>query len=99
MPQGLAQQPEAQSAALRHWPPINCRPLPLPTFFAPAGSKAGPPTHWALAPPLLTAPLPAGGVLVFALGFAFVLLLLAAPALAGGLALPAAGGSTPSISA
>lgn len=45
IPEGLAQQPEAQSAALRHCPPINCCPLPLPTFLAPEGSNGGPP--WA----------------------------------------------------
>jgi hypothetical protein len=45
MPQGNAQQPDAQSLALRHCPPMNCRPTPLPTFFSPAGSNAGPPTH------------------------------------------------------
>ncbi len=35
----------AQSAPLKHWPPINCIPLPFPTFLAPAGSKAGPPAE------------------------------------------------------
>ena len=39
MPQGLAQQPLAQSAVLRHWAPMNCVPLPLPTLLMPAGSK------------------------------------------------------------
>ncbi len=53
MPQGNAQQPEAQSAVWRHWPPMNCPPWPLPTFFAPAGSNLGPPTHWPLLPPVL----------------------------------------------
>ena len=43
MPEGPAQHPLAQSAVLRHWPPMNCFPLPLPTFLAPEGSKAGPP--------------------------------------------------------
>jgi hypothetical protein len=43
IPDGPAQQPLAQSAVLRHWPPMNCAPTPLPTFFSPAGSKAGPP--------------------------------------------------------
>lgn len=38
---GFAQQPLPQSASLRHCPPMNCPPLPLPTFFAPAGSKGG----------------------------------------------------------
>ena len=46
MPQDKAQQPEAQSLRLRHWPPMNCWPAALPTFFAPAGSNWGPPTHW-----------------------------------------------------
>lgn len=41
MPVGLAQQPLPQSASLRHCPPINCPALPLPTFFAPDGSKGG----------------------------------------------------------
>ena len=36
---------DAQSAELRHCPPINCIAFPLPTFFAPAGSKAGPPAE------------------------------------------------------
>jgi hypothetical protein len=45
IPDGPAQQPLAQSAVLKHWPPINCAPTPLPTFFSPAGSNAGPP--WA----------------------------------------------------
>lgn len=43
IPDGPAQQVLAQSAPLKHWPPINCTPLALPTFFTPAGSKAGPP--------------------------------------------------------
>jgi hypothetical protein len=43
IPDGPAQQPLAQSAVLRHWPPMNCAPTPLPTFFSPAGSNAGPP--------------------------------------------------------
>jgi hypothetical protein len=43
MPDGPAQHPLPQSAALKHWPPMNCRPLPFPTFFTPEGSKAGPP--------------------------------------------------------
>ena len=43
MPEGPAQHPLAQSAALRHCPPINCKPFPLPTFFTPAGSNGGPP--------------------------------------------------------
>jgi len=41
IPVGLAQQPLAQSASDRHCPVINCPPWPLPTFFAPAGSKGG----------------------------------------------------------
>jgi hypothetical protein len=41
IPVGFAQQPLPQSALLRHWPPINCPPLALPMFFAPAGSKGG----------------------------------------------------------
>src|SRR6266498_655328 len=45
MPQGRAQQPEAQSLAPRHWPPMNYRPTPLPTFLSPAGSNLGPPTQ------------------------------------------------------
>jgi hypothetical protein len=53
MPQGNAQQPEAQSLALRHWPPMNCVPTPLPTFFAPAGSNFGPPTHVLPLPPVV----------------------------------------------
>jgi hypothetical protein len=56
MPQGKAQQPEAQSAALRHWPPMNCSPWPLPTFFSPAGSNLGPPTHWSLLLPVSPPP-------------------------------------------
>jgi hypothetical protein len=43
IPEGPAQQVLAQSAPLRHWPPINCVPFALPTFFVPEGSKAGPP--------------------------------------------------------
>jgi len=43
MPEGKAQQPLPQSALERHWPVMNCVPLPLPTFLAPAGSKGGPP--------------------------------------------------------
>jgi hypothetical protein len=43
MPEGKAQHLLAQSALLMHWPPINCRNSWLPTFLAPAGSKAGPP--------------------------------------------------------
>src|SRR5688500_3018554 len=42
MPHGRAQHPEAQSEASRHWPPMNCSPAPLPTFFSPATSKSGP---------------------------------------------------------
>lgn len=41
MPVGLAQHPLPQSASLRHWPPMNWAPCPLPTFLAPAGSKGG----------------------------------------------------------
>ena len=63
MPQGKAQQPEAQSAALRHWPPMNCTPRPLPTFFVPAGSNAGPPTHWLVLPPPVAPPTGAGAAL------------------------------------
>lgn len=33
-----AQHPEAQSALDRQAPVMNCKPLPLPTFLAPAGS-------------------------------------------------------------
>src|SRR5438874_2943604 len=58
MPQGKAQQAEAQSFALRHCPPMNCRPAPLPTFFAPAGSNVGPPTQ---EPPLVGGGGVAGG--------------------------------------
>ena len=29
------QQPDAQSASLKHWPVMNCEALPLPTFAAP----------------------------------------------------------------
>jgi hypothetical protein len=43
MPEGPAQHLLAQSASLRHWPPMNCVPFLLPTFFCPAGSKGGPP--------------------------------------------------------
>lgn len=43
IPDGPAQHELPQSAALKHCPPINCSPLALPTFFSPAGSKAGPP--------------------------------------------------------
>lgn len=43
MPDGPAQQVLAQSAPLKHCPPINCIPFEFPTFFAPEGSKAGPP--------------------------------------------------------
>jgi hypothetical protein len=50
MPEGPAQQPEAQSAAFRHWPPMNCLPAPLPMLGTPAGSKGGPPA--ALVPAL-----------------------------------------------
>jgi hypothetical protein len=45
MPEGPAQHVLAQSAPLKHCPPMNCIPFPLPTFFAPAGSKAGPPAE------------------------------------------------------
>ena len=45
IPVGLAQHPLPQSASLRHWPVINWRPAPLPTFATPAGSKGG--TAWA----------------------------------------------------
>lgn len=55
-----AQQPELQSALLRHAPVMNCLPAPLPTFLAPLGST------WmglaAAAPPVLgggVVPLPA----------------------------------------
>jgi hypothetical protein len=41
MPVGLAQHPLPQSASVRHWPPINWPPAPLPTFLAPAGSNGG----------------------------------------------------------
>jgi hypothetical protein len=41
IPVGFAQQVLAQSALLRHCPPINCVPAPFPTFLAPAGSKGG----------------------------------------------------------
>src|SRR5204863_6233811 len=58
MPQGKAQQAEAQSFALRHCPPMSCRPAPLPTFFAPAGSNVGPPTQ---EPPLVGGGGVAGG--------------------------------------
>lgn len=34
----VAQQVDAQSAELSHWPPMNWMPWPLPTFLAPAGS-------------------------------------------------------------
>src|SRR4051812_33287604 len=58
MPQGRAQQPDAQSLAFRHWPPMNCTPRPLPTFFSPAGSNLGPPTQASLAsPPVRSGPL------------------------------------------
>jgi hypothetical protein len=30
------QQPEAQSASLKHWPVMNCFPAPLPTLADPA---------------------------------------------------------------
>jgi hypothetical protein len=49
IPLGPAQHALPQSAPLRHWPPINCTPFPLPTFFSPAGSKAGPPALAVLA--------------------------------------------------
>src|SRR2546421_733626 len=61
MPQGKAQQPEAQSATLRHWPPMNCWARPLPTFFSPAGSNWGPPTQ-ARASPLLSSDPPGPGL-------------------------------------
>ena len=41
IPHGFAQHPLAQSAALRHWPPMNCVPAPLPMFFVPEGSNGG----------------------------------------------------------
>lgn len=41
IPVGLAQQPLWQSALLKHWPPMNWVPTPLPTFLAPAGSNGG----------------------------------------------------------
>ena len=41
MPVGFAQQPLPQSALLRHWPPMNCCPAPLPTFLSPDGSNGG----------------------------------------------------------
>lgn len=41
IPVGLAQHALPQSASLRHWPPMNWPPCPLPTFFAPAGSNGG----------------------------------------------------------
>lgn len=41
IPVGFAQQPEPQSALLRHWPPMNWPPAPLPTFFVPEGSNGG----------------------------------------------------------
>ena len=41
IPVGFAQHPLPQSALLRHCPPMNCPPAPLPTFFAPAGSNGG----------------------------------------------------------
>ena len=53
MPEGPAQHPEAQSAALKHWPPMNWPPAPLPTFLTPAGSKGGPPLAGAADAPLL----------------------------------------------
>lgn len=31
----------AKKYRLLTWPPMNCPPAPLPTFFAPAGSKGG----------------------------------------------------------
>jgi hypothetical protein len=49
IPEGPAQHVDAQSAPDKHCPPINCFPCPLPTFFAPAGSKAGPPAEAVLA--------------------------------------------------
>src|SRR4051794_18058890 len=70
MPQGKAQQPEAQSAARRHWPPMNCRPAPLPTFFTPAGSNLGPPMHSPPVPPALPVVAAGGGAGgVVAVGF------------------------------
>src|SRR5579859_2262460 len=78
MPQGNAQQPEAQSLALRHWPPMNCMPMPLPTFFAPAGSNLGPPTHWPPLPPVFVVPVLVLPVLALPV---FVLPLLELPVL------------------
>ena len=37
-PASVAQHVLAQSAELRHAPPMNWAPLPLPTFLAPEGS-------------------------------------------------------------
>lgn len=41
IPQGLAQQLCWQSASLKHWPPTNWTPAPLPMFLTPEGSKGG----------------------------------------------------------
>jgi len=63
IPEGPAQHVEAQSAALRHCPPMNCAPTPLPTFLTPEGSKAGPPAvaRVATAAPVAAAGAAAGG--------------------------------------
>jgi hypothetical protein len=40
---------------------MNCPPTPLPTFFSPAGSNFGPPTHWLPLPPVFVPLVAAGG--------------------------------------